>query len=55
MSVHPWKVVEDGLDRERMRLRESLTSTGNGYMGMRGNFEEDYSGDTHLGLSLIHI
>lgn len=49
MSVHPWKVVEDGLDRERMRLRESLTSTGNGYMGMRGNFEEDYSGDTHLG------
>ena len=49
MSVHPWKVVEDVLDRERMRLRESLTSTGNGYMGMRGNFEEDYSGDTHLG------
>ena len=32
-----------------MRLSESLTSTGNGYMGMRGNFEEDYTGDTHLG------
>ena len=48
-EIHPWKVVETGLDKERMRLPESLTSTGNGYMGMRGNFEEDYTGDTHLG------
>ena len=48
-EIHPWKVVETGLDKERMRLSESLTSTGNGYMGMRGNFEEDYAGDTHLG------
>lgn len=47
--VHPWKVVETSLDKENLRLSESLTSTGNGYMGMRGNFEEDYSGDTHLG------
>lgn len=47
--VHPWKVVETSLDKQTMRLSESLTSTGNGYMGMRGNFEEDYSGDTHLG------
>ncbi len=47
--VHPWKVVEQGLDKQQMRLSESLTSTGNGYMGMRGNFEEDYSGDMHLG------
>ena len=52
MIIHPWKVVEDGLDREHMRLCESLMSTGNGYMGMRGNFEEDYTGDTHLGTYL---
>ena len=26
MSVHPWKVVEDGLDRERMRLRKPRLS-----------------------------
>lgn len=32
-EIHPWKVVETGLDKERMRLSESLTSTGNGYMG----------------------
>ena len=48
-QIHPWKVVETSLDKQHMRLSESLTSTGNGYMGMRGNFEEDYSGDTHLG------
>lgn len=48
-DIHPWKVVEMELNKKDMRLSESLTSTGNGYMGMRGNFEEDYSGDTHLG------
>lgn len=48
-EVHPWKVVERGFFKEGVRLSESLTSTGNGYMGMRGNFEEDYSGDKHIG------
>ncbi len=48
-EIHPWKVRETGLEPETLRFAESLTSTGNGYMGMRGNFEEDYSGDTHLG------
>ncbi len=48
-EVHPWKVIERALDNEQMRLSESLMSIGNGYMGMRGNFEEDYSGDMHLG------
>ena len=48
-ELHPWKVVEKGLDKDTIRFAESLTATGNGYMGMRGNFEEDYSGDTHLG------
>ncbi len=48
-QIHPWKVIENGLDKEKIRLSESLTSIGNGYMGMRGNFEEDFSGDTHIG------
>lgn len=48
-EVHPWKVIEKGFDRSTVRLSESLTSIGNGYMGMRGNFEEDFSGDTHIG------
>ncbi|MDD3242228.1 MAG: glycoside hydrolase family 65 protein [Eubacteriales bacterium] len=48
-NIHPWKLIETQLHREDMRLSESLTSTGNGYMGMRGNFEEKYTGDSHRG------
>ena len=48
-EIHPWKVLEKAFDPKSIRFAESLTSIGNGYMGMRGNFEEDYSGDTHLG------
>ena len=51
-AVHPWKVMEKTWQPERMRLAESLMSLGNGYMGMRGNFEEDYSGDSHRGTYL---
>ena len=47
--VHPWKIIQKGLDLHDIRLSESLMSVGNGYMGMRGNFEEDFSGDTHIG------
>ena len=48
-EIHPWKVVQTGLDIQNIRLAESITSVGNGYMGMRGNFAEDFSGDTHIG------
>ena len=46
-DIDPWKIKTAVLDKEEKRLQESLTSIGNGYMGMRGNFEEGYSGDTH--------
>ncbi len=48
-SIHPWKVIENELDAKDLRFSESLMSLGNGAMGMRGNFEEEYSGDTHRG------
>ena len=54
-EVHPWKVVEKGLEESGIRISESLTSIGNGYMGMRGNFEEDFSGDTHWGTYLAGV
>jgi len=38
-----------------MRLAESITSIGNGLMGMRGNFEETYTGDTHRGSYLAGV
>jgi len=48
-NVHPWKIIQHGLDLNNIRLCESLMSVGNGYMGMRGNYEEDFTGDTHIG------
>lgn len=48
-EIDDWKIIENKLNKEDMRLAESITSMGNGYMGMRGNFEETYSGDTHRG------
>ena len=54
-GIHPWKVATTELDKENRRLQESLTSLGNGYMGMRGNFEEAYSGDHHQGTYMAGV
>ncbi|MGC3345198.1 hypothetical protein ACPTIO_14060, partial [Enterococcus faecalis] len=53
--MDPWKIRTTHLDKENLRLQESLTSIGNGYMGMRGNFEEHYSGDHHQGTYLAGV
>ena len=54
-DIDPWKVKTKTLDKTHKRLQESLTSIGNGYMGMRGNFEEGYSGDHHQGIYLAGV
>lgn len=54
-DIDPWKVKTTSFDKTNKRLQESLTSIGNGYMGMRGNFEEGYSGDHHQGTYLAGI
>ena len=54
-DVHPWRLTQTELHPEHMRLAESITSIGNGLMGMRGNFEESYSGDTHRGSYLAGV
>ncbi len=54
-DVDPWVVSTTDLDPQKIRLIESITSIGNGYMGMRGNFEEGYGGDSHLGTYLAGV
>lgn len=54
-DIDPWKISTTTFDKENRRLQESLTSIGNGYMGMRGNFEEQYTGDHHLGTYLAGV
>lgn len=55
LDVHPWKISTSTLDKTKRRLHESITSLGNGYMGMRGNFEEYYSADHHGGTYLAGV
>ncbi|WP_225047805.1 glycoside hydrolase family 65 protein [Lacticaseibacillus kribbianus] len=54
-DVAPWRLTTHHLDQADMRLAESLTAIGNGYMGMRGNFEEGYSGDSLSGTYLAGV
>ncbi len=44
-----WSVIEEGFDPKRVKSSESLFSIGNGAMGQRANFEEQYSGSTFQG------
>ncbi len=44
-----WCIIEEGFNPENNRISESIFSIGNGRMGQRANFEENYSGDTLQG------
>ncbi len=44
-----WSIIEEGFEATRVKSSESLFSIGNGAMGQRANFEEQYSGATFQG------
>jgi maltose phosphorylase len=46
---HEWCIIEESFHPEYNEVTESLMSLGNGRMGGRGNFEENYSGKTLQG------
>ncbi|HBD27058.1 glycoside hydrolase family 65 protein [Flavobacterium sp.] len=50
-----WSIIEEGFDAERVKSSESLFSIGNGAMGQRANFEENYSGKTFQGSYIAGI
>jgi maltose phosphorylase len=52
LVVHPWKIIEEEFKPEYGRVSESIFSLGNGYMGVRGYFDEGYSGDKLVGAYL---
>lgn len=54
-DIHAWKLSTHAFNEGDIRLYESLTSIGNGYMGMRGNFEEGFSGDSHTGCPVLGV
>ena len=50
-----WSIIEEGFDIERVKSSESLFSIGNGVMGQRANFEENYTGETFQGSYIAGI
>jgi maltose phosphorylase len=44
-----WCIIEEGFNPDMHRSSESIFSLGNGKMGQRANFEEQYSGKTLQG------
>ena len=49
LQLHPWKIIEEGWNPENHERSESIFSLGNGKMGQRAMFEENYSGDSLQG------
>jgi len=54
-QIDKWKVIQKGFDNDSNEIAESITSLGNGHMGFRGNFEEDFSGNTLKGIYVAGI
>jgi beta-phosphoglucomutase len=50
-----WKIVEDSFDAETNLRDETIFATGNGYIGMRGNFEEGYRGPEGTSVDGIYL
>ena len=49
LKIDPWEIIEEDFDPKKVKASESIFSLGNGAMGQRANFEEEYSGDTFQG------
>ncbi len=57
-TVYPydeWKIIEETFDVETNLRDETIFATGNGYIGMRGNFEEGYNGPKGTSVNGIYL
>ena len=55
IKADSWSIIEEGFDPESVKSSESLFSIGNGAMGQRANFEENYTGETFQGSYIAGI
>ena len=51
----PWSIIEEGFEPGMQEASESIFSRGNGRMGQRANFEEQYSGESLQGTYLAGV
>jgi maltose phosphorylase len=49
-TIDEWKIIENQFNPHQARFSESIFSLGNEHMGLRGFFEETYSGDSLPGI-----
>lgn len=54
-EINEWKIIENKFNKPDNRLSESIMSIGNCYMGTRGNFILDYTGDSLNGAYIAGI
>lgn len=45
LDVDPWRIIEREVPTEHRKKHETIFSLGNGYLGLRGSFEEGNSDD----------
>ena len=49
-KLDPWAIIEEGFDAPHGKMAEAIFSLGNEYQGLRGYFDEGYSGEKHAGV-----
>ncbi|RCX18158.1 maltose phosphorylase [Fontibacillus phaseoli] len=49
LKMDEWSIIEESFDPATHEISESIFSIGNGFMGQRANFEEQYSGKSLQG------
>ncbi len=55
LLIDPWKIIEEGFHPEMSEVSESLFSLANEHQGVRGYFDEGYSGQSLIGVYLNGI
>jgi len=55
LCLDPWKIIEDGFHPDQSEVSESLFSLANEHQGVRGFFDEGYSGKSLIGSYLNGI
>ncbi|RPI32340.1 MAG: family 65 glycosyl hydrolase [Chloroflexota bacterium] len=55
LLIDPWKIIEEGYRSDKSEVSESLFSLSNEHMGVRGYFDEGYSGSSLVGCYLNGI
>lgn len=54
-GMDEWKIIQEQFDESNNLEDETIFSLGNGYLGMRGNFEEGYSGPANQTVAGTYI